>query len=73
MEEFSKRGPNRFPWRGTTGLLTANNQFQSISIQLVDLTATQSLNAREEPKSTPARVLTNEDLATGKADCTQRQ
>jgi hypothetical protein len=43
-----------------------NNQFQSISIQLVDLSATQSLNLREEPKPIPARVLTNEDLATGK-------
>ena len=43
-----------------------NNQFQSISIQLVDLSATQSLNLRAEPKSAPARVLTNEDLATGK-------
>ena len=41
----------------------SNNQFQSISIQLVDVTATQSLNAKEGPKSTPARVLTNEDLA----------
>ena len=40
----------------------SNNQFQSIPIQLVDLAATQSLNAREEPKSTPSRVLTNEDL-----------
>jgi hypothetical protein len=40
----------------------SNSKFQSIPIQLVDLTATQSLNAREEPKSTPARVLTNEDL-----------
>jgi len=44
----------------------SHSQFQSIPIQLVDLTATQSLNAREEPKSTPARVLTNEDLAVGK-------
>ena len=43
-----------------------NNQFQSISIQLVDLSATQSLNLRAEPKSPPARVLTNEDLTTGK-------
>ena len=43
-----------------------NNQFQSISIQLVDLSATQSLNFRAEPKSAPARVLTNEDLTTGK-------
>jgi hypothetical protein len=41
----------------------SNNQFQSISIQLVDVTATQSLNTTEEPKSTHARVLTNEDLA----------
>ena len=41
----------------------SHSQFQSIPIQLVDLTATQSLNAREEPKSTPARVLTNEDLS----------
>lgn len=45
-----------------------NNQFQSISIQLVDLSATQSLNLRAEPKSTPARVLTNDDLTTGKTD-----
>jgi hypothetical protein len=44
----------------------SKNQFQSISIQLVDLAATQSLNAHEEPKSTPARALTNEDLATKK-------
>ena len=49
----------------------SNNQFQSISIQLVDLTATQSLNARKEPKSAPARVLTNEDLATGKQTATR--
>jgi SMC interacting uncharacterized protein involved in chromosome segregation len=44
----------------------SNNQFQSILIQLVDLKATQSANLREEPKSIPARVLTNEDLANGK-------
>jgi hypothetical protein len=44
----------------------SNNQFQSISIQLVDLAATQSLNGHEEPKSTPARAVTNEDLAIGK-------
>jgi len=43
-----------------------NNQFQSISIQLVDLTATQSLNAKTEPKPAPARVLTNEDITVGK-------
>ena len=49
----------------------SNNQFQSISIQLVDLSATQSLNLREEPKSIPARVLTNEDLATGKQNDTR--
>ena len=48
-----------------------NNQFQSISIQLVDLAATQSQNLREEPKSTPTRVLTNEDLTTGKQIDTQ--
>src|SRR6185436_167780 len=48
-----------------------NNQFQSISIQLVDLAATQSQNLREEPKSTPSRVLTNEDLTTGKQIDTQ--
>ena len=48
-----------------------NNQFQSISIQLVDLAATQSQNLREEPKSTPSRVLTNEDLMTGKQIDTQ--
>jgi hypothetical protein len=35
------------------------------------LTATQSLNAREEPKSTPARVLTNEDLVIGKETATR--
>jgi hypothetical protein len=40
-----------------------NNQFQSISIQLVDLAATQS-ECEDEPKSTPARVLTNEDITT---------
>ena len=45
----------------------SHSQFQSIAIQLVDLTATQSLNAKEQPKSAPPRVLTNEDLATGKA------
>ena len=39
-----------------------NNQFQSISIQLVDLTATQSVNAKTEPKPVPTRVLTNEDI-----------
>ena len=44
----------------------SNNQFQSISIQLVDLPATQSLNSREQPKPISARVLTNEDLATGR-------
>ena len=49
----------------------SNNQFQSISIQLVDLAATQSLNTREEPKSAPARVLTNEDLAIGKQTATR--
>ncbi|HEU0004809.1 MAG TPA: hypothetical protein VFS12_02355 [Terriglobia bacterium] len=49
----------------------SHSQFQSIPIQLVDLTATQSLNAREEPKSTPARVLTNEDLAIGKETATR--
>lgn len=43
-----------------------HNQFHSIPLQLVDLTATQSLNAREESKSRTSRVLTNEDLATGK-------
>jgi hypothetical protein len=49
-----------------------NNQFQSISIQLVDLTATQSLNTKEEPKSSPpARVLTNEDLTIGKQTATR--
>lgn len=46
-------------------------QFQSIPIRLIDLTATQTLNAREEPKSTPARVLTNEDLAIGKQTATR--
>lgn len=45
----------------------SQSQFQSIPIQLVDLTATQSLNAKEQPKSASPRVLTNEDLATGKA------
>ena len=49
----------------------SNNQFQSISIQLVDLTATQSLNTKEEPKSPPARVLTNEDLTVGKQTATR--
>ena len=49
----------------------SHSQFQSIPIQLVDLTATQSLNAREEPKSTPARVLTNEDLVIGKETATR--
>ena len=43
----------------------ANNQFQSIPIQLIDLPATQALNVREGPKATSTRVLTNEDLATG--------
>jgi hypothetical protein len=49
----------------------SHSQFQSIPIQLVDLTATQSLNAREEPKSAPARVLTNEDLVIGKQTATR--
>ena len=40
----------------------SNNQFQSISIQLVDLIATQSVNAKTEPKPVPTRVLTNEDI-----------
>ena len=40
--------------------------FRSIPIQLVDLPATQSLNAKEQPKSTSPRVLTNEDLAASK-------
>jgi hypothetical protein len=44
----------------------SNNQFQFILIQLVDLKATQSANLRVEPKSIPARALTNEDLANGK-------
>lgn len=48
----------------------SQSKFQSIPIQLVDLTATQSLNARQDPKSTPARVLTNEDLAIGKQTAT---
>ena len=48
-----------------------NNQFQSISIQLVDLTATQSLNAKTEPKPAPARVLTNEDITGGKQTSTK--
>jgi len=49
----------------------SHSQFQSIPIQLIDLRATQSLNAREEPKSTPPRVLTNEDLAIGKQAATR--
>jgi hypothetical protein len=49
----------------------SHSQFQSIPIQLVDLTATQSLNAREEPRSRPARALTNEDLAIGKQTATR--
>ena len=49
----------------------SHSQFQSIPIRLIDLTATQTLNAREEPKSTPARVLTNEDLAIGKQTATR--
>ena len=48
-----------------------NNQFQSISIQLVDLAATQSLNAKTEPKPAPARVLTNEDITVGKQTATR--
>ena len=45
----------------------SQDKFQSIPIQLVDLAATQSLNAKEQPKSASPRVLTNEDLATGSA------
>ena len=45
----------------------SHSQFQSIPIQLVDLPATQSLNAKEQPKSASPRVLTNEDLAASKA------
>ena len=45
----------------------SQSQFQSIPIQLVDLPATQSLNAKEQPKSASPRVLTNEDLAASKA------
>jgi hypothetical protein len=48
-----------------------NNQFQSISIQLVDLTATKSLNAKTDPKPAPARVLTNEDITVGKETATR--
>lgn len=43
-----------------------HNQFHSIPLQLVDLAATQSLNAREESKARASRVLTNDDLAIGK-------
>lgn len=43
-----------------------HNQFHSIPLQLVDLPATQSLNAREESKARASRVLTNDDLAIGK-------
>lgn len=43
-----------------------HNQFQSIPLQLVDLAATHSLNAREESKARASRVLTNDDLAIGK-------
>jgi len=49
----------------------SHSQFQSIPIQLVDLTATQSLNAQQQPKSTPARALTNEDLVMGKQTATR--
>ena len=45
----------------------SKSQFQSIPIHLVDLPATQSLNAKEQPKSASPRVLTNEDLAASKA------
>jgi hypothetical protein len=41
-------------------------RFQSIPLQLVDLSATNALSTKEPPKSAPGRVLTNEDLATGK-------
>ncbi|MCI0624565.1 MAG: hypothetical protein L0387_23445 [Acidobacteria bacterium] len=44
----------------------SQNQFHSIPIQLIDVTATQAMNAGEQPKSKPAKVLTNEDLSTSK-------
>jgi hypothetical protein len=48
-----------------------DNQFHSIPLQLVDLPATQSLNARGESKSRASRVLTNEDLAIEKQSVTR--
>lgn len=50
----------------------SQNKFQSIPIQLVDLPATQSLNAKEQSKPASPRVLTNEDLAAGTATGTAR-
>jgi hypothetical protein len=49
----------------------SNNQFQSIPIQLVDLMATHSLNARQEPKAASPRVVTNEHLAVGRQTATR--
>ena len=66
MEEFSKRGPNRFQWRGTTGSPTATTSSNPSRSNLSTSRLHSLQNLREEPKSIPARVLTNEDLATGK-------
>src|SRR5262245_50452524 len=44
----------------------SQGQFQSVPIQLVDVVATQAMNAGQSPKSQSTRVLTNEDLSAGK-------
>jgi len=49
----------------------SKSQFQSIPIQLIDLAATQTLNAQNAPTSAPARVLTNEDLTSGNQPSTK--
>jgi len=44
----------------------SEGRFQSIPLHLVDLPATSALSAKEVPKPASGRVLTNEDLVTGK-------
>jgi len=44
----------------------SQGQFQSVPIQLVDVAATQAINAGQSSKSQSTRVLTNEDLSAGK-------
>jgi hypothetical protein len=44
----------------------SEGQFYSIPVQLVDVVATQSMNAGQLSKSQSTKVLTNEDLSAGK-------